>query len=173
MLSSSGSSAVPSSAHLDQGIMRSPCFRILAAVLAISLISISSWVSVCELSCSLSHSYPLSYLAKVAFEAQPRDAQTSTPRSHCGHVTPIWPSATATHNFENTSGCTNAPCMQAAVLSSPVNGLDRVQIGSRQLALPAVLERADSVNTRFCSIKRGAARPKVSLLDPRSVGLRI
>src|ERR1035437_6623458 len=104
--------------------------NVLAIILSISLICVSSWASACELSCSLSHSYPVSKSARGSSITQANEVQTSgtnAPHSHCGHAKTASPGSAAKHSFENTSKCTNAPCAQAQTLSSPVNERDGTQ----------------------------------------------
>lgn len=144
----------------------------LAAALSVLLLCVPSWASVCELTCSLSRSYPVSHLARAS-EPQSKDGQPSTPRSHCSHAASVRPGSAATHNVENTSKCTNGLCTQAAVLSSPVNVQDGVQMGSGPLSVFAVLPHADALITEIRSAKREVARPKLLLCDSLSVSLRI
>src|ERR1035437_6028418 len=101
--------------------------NVLAIVLSMSLLCVSSWACTCELSCSLSRSYPVSKSARGSTATQANEVQTSgtnTSHSHCGHAKTASPGSTAKHSFEKTSKCTNAPCAQAQTLSSPVNERD-------------------------------------------------
>jgi hypothetical protein len=147
--------------------------HILAAALAVLLLCVPSWASVCELSCSLSRSYPAPHLARASSNAQPEHTHGDTPRSHCGHVTSATRGGAAAQNIENASKCMSAPCTQAAVLSSPVNGQDGVRMASGPLSAFAVLPHADALITEFSSAKREAARPKLLPPDSRPVSLRI
>jgi hypothetical protein len=146
----------------------------LAIVLATSLLSVSSWASVCELSCSLSHG-PGSKPTRASSATQANEVHTSgtnTPHSHCGHAKTVSPDNAANHSFENTSKCTNAPCTQAQSLSSPVNGRDGSQPGGVHFTVLASVPAVAS-NILFGSAKHERALTKLLSLDPLSVGLRI
>src|SRR5450759_898928 len=147
----------------------------LAIVLATSLLSVSSWASMCELSCSLSHGYPVSKPTTASSAAQANEVNTSgtnTPHSHCGHAKTASPGNATNHSFENTSRCTNAPCAQAQSLSSPVNGRDGSQPGGVHFTVLAPVPAVAS-NILFGKAKHERALTKLLPLDPLSVGLRI
>lgn len=149
--------------------------HLVAGGLSVLLLCVSSWASVCELSCSLSHSYPVSKSVRGSSATLANEAdlsETNTPRSHCGHTKSVKPSSAANHGFENTSHCANVPCLQAQTFSSPVNGRD----GAQPLAVHcAVLASVPAVASNILVGSANQERALTMLLPvhPLSVSLRI
>src|ERR1035437_5199452 len=115
--------------------------HVLAVGVSVLLLCVSSWASVCELSCSLSHAHPVPKPTRGSSAKPAHEVGTSEMNalhSHCGHANMARPSSAANHSFESTSHCTNAPCVQVQTLSSPVNGRDGAQPGSVLAVLASV-----------------------------------
>jgi hypothetical protein len=147
--------------------------HVVAVGLSVLLLCVSSWASVCELSCSLSHAYPEPARGSSATQAHELStSEANAPHSHCGHAKAARPSSAANHSFESTSQCTNAPCAQAQTLSSPVNGRDDARPEGVHFAVVASGPAVAS-NILSGSAKHGRALTKLLLLDLLSVGLRI
>lgn len=150
--------------------------HLLAVGLSALLLSVSSWASVCELSCSLSHAYPAPKLTPGSSATQAHEASTpeiNAPDSHCGHARTARPRNVADHSFEATSHCTNAPCVQGQTLLSSVNGRDGARPEGVQHFVPVAPVPVAASNISFGSAKRERVLPKLPSLDPLSTSLRI
>ncbi len=157
----------------------------IAACLSLLLLGASSLASACELSCSLSVSHPVSTPAfklssHATGSAAAPAADSAAPtmnmsHAHCGHARMARPSGGVTQffHFEDASTCANAPCAQTQILSPPINGKDAVRIESRHFALFAVVAPVRTLIRPIATIKLEHAPPKLVLLDPLSVALRI
>jgi hypothetical protein len=147
--------------------------RTVACVVTILLLAVSSSVSLCEISCSLSKPHPSLHLAKVASLAQSQGRRAHAFHSHCGHTALAKLGSTTSHSFESVSRCSNAPCAQAAVLPSLMKGQDGARIESRPLALLSVLPYPGQINPSPRNIRCEAGRRWLPLVDGHSVDLRI
>lgn len=148
--------------------------HVLTVGLSLMLLCVSAWASVCELSCSLSHAYPVSKLTKDSKATQVREVSTSetnAPHSHCGHAKTTGPSSAANHSFENTCKCTDAPCAQAQTLSR-VNRQDGTRPGGVHFAVLAHTPTVTS-NILFSTAKPEHVLTRILQLDTMSVSLRI
>jgi hypothetical protein len=148
--------------------------HVLAVGVSVLLLCVSSWSSVCELSCSISraHSVPQPMprpSAKLAHEAGPSQARAVY--SHCGHVYKARPKSAANHSFENTCHCANAPCVQVGTFSSPENARDGAQPEATHFAVVAPVSVIASIS--FGYTQREGTVPKLLPLDRSSVSLRI
>lgn len=149
--------------------------QLLAASLSLLLLSVSSWASVCELSCSLSHADPVSKPTGSSTAKQAHEvgrSEMNAAHSHCGHAKAFRPTGGSNHSFENASSCMNASCAQAQTLSSPVNGRDITKHHGLRLAV-LVSVPAPPSNDLFGSPKCECALTKFLPLGLLSVGLRI
>lgn len=147
--------------------------RTVAVSISVVLFAVSSWTNLCEISCSLSgpHSAPLLNGASSAKGGL--GSRTHTSHSHCDHVIPQKPGATP-NSLENTSRCSNAACVQVAVLSSPVKGRGGFRLDSRSRVLPTVLSHpVGTHHPSFQNLRCEAARRKAPLPETCSVSLRI
>jgi hypothetical protein len=148
--------------------------HLLAVGLSLLLLSVSSWASVCELSCSLSHAYPVFEPTVGASAAQAHEVgipETNLPHSHCGHVHTAKPASAANHSFENTSNCTDDPCAQTQTFTR-VNSVEDADSGRVHFAVLA------SIPTIAFDVRLGTAKQEYSLtkflpLGPLAVSLRI
>ena len=150
-------------------------YRVLAMGLSVLLLCLSAWASVCELSCSLSHVYPVSGPTRgcsATGASRVGTSETSISDSHCGHANRARPSSAANHSFEKTSKCTIAPCAQVQTLSSPVNGRDGIQPGGVYLAVPASIAAVAS-NILLGGARHERALAKLPPLELLAVNLRI
>lgn len=156
----------------------------IAAVLSFVLLGASSVASACELSCSLMPSHSISMrlsaapadLMKGSPAAQANQADDSATRSHshCGHAAMGRHSNAVDRNFQDASTCTSAPCTQAQILSSPINGIDGRQIESGQRAVAAAsVSPVSAIGNPSHIVKLEHAPRKIVLLNPLAVALRI
>src|ERR1035437_10486904 len=135
--------------------------HVLAVGVSVLLLCVSSWASVCELSCSLSHAHPVPKPTRGSSAKPAHEVGTSEMNalhSHCGHANMARPSSAANHSFESTSHCTNAPCVQVQTLSSPVNGRDGAQPGSVLAVLASVPAVASNILFRSAKHERALAK---------------
>jgi hypothetical protein len=148
--------------------------HVLIFCLSVLLLCVPASASVCELSCSLSHVYPVHKPTGGASAKQAHQIGTSetiAPHSHCGHASTARPVGPADQGIENSDKCTNALCAQAQTLSQ-VNRLDGAKPGSVYFAVLASVPTVVS-NFVFGTAKHEFALAKLVPLDPLSVSLRI
>jgi len=117
--------------------------RTVAISISILLAVVSTSASQCEISCSLSG--PRFWAAsRTASAARSQGTHSHFGHSHCGHVAK--PDHTIPESFESTSSCSNASCLETAVLSSPGKSQDRERIDRRPIAFASVLSLPIRVN---------------------------
>lgn len=150
------------------------CRRVLIFCLSALLLCVSASASVCELSCSLSHVYPVCNPTGSASATLAREvgmSETSAPHSHCGHVHKARQGNAANHNVEETSKCTDASCARVQPLSRTTN-LNDAESGSVHFSVLASVP-AVAFSVRIGTAKHEYALSKFLPLDPLSVSLRI
>jgi hypothetical protein len=151
----------------------------IAAALSLFLLCASSLASACELSCSLTSSHPISRPVSSpknssTVPANEAAASASMSHSHCGHSTSARPGNAVGLHCEDASTCGSAPCAQAPALLSPVSIKNSAQVeGSHLAVIVAIVSPAGAISNSSDTIKLQPAPPKLLLLDPLSVALRI
>jgi hypothetical protein len=145
--------------------------RTVAVFISVLLLAVQSSANLCEISCSLSGPHPASHL-KDAFVKQGQGSLTHSYHSHCDHLIPAKPAGMTPNSLESASTCSNAACIQVAVLSSAGKSQDSARIDRRPLALPSILSlplpHTPSRNLRLESIRERAV-----LSDTLPITLRI
>ncbi|MGC2109780.1 MAG: hypothetical protein WA655_09700 [Candidatus Korobacteraceae bacterium] len=146
--------------------------HVIAGVLSLLLLGVSSLASACELSCTLSAMRPASSPAKI-HSAEEATSDTNMAHSHCGHAKVAPRSRAIAHHFEDAANCDNAPCTQAQILLSPVIGKDAAGTDHGSFAVVAMVVSTGDYGGLFARVKRKSSQLEPNLVDPLVVALRI
>jgi hypothetical protein len=142
----------------------------IAAGISVLILCVSSFASVCELSCSLTH--PAKHPTRHSSAQQ--TSETSMSMSECGHAMTRKADRPADRSCEDTSTCSGTPCDQAPVFVS--------QLTVRQNPSAAVHTQFVSIATRshqaiidagFDVLQPARMQVEPPLIGPLSLALRI
>ena len=147
--------------------------RTVAVFISVLLLAVQSSANLCEISCSLSGPHSASHL-KAASAKQRQGSWTHSYYSHCDHLTPAKPVGTTSNGLESTSKCSNAACVQVAVLSSREKSQEGARIDRRPVAFSSVLSLPlRKYHTPSRNLRLEAIRETAVLLDTLPINLRI
>jgi hypothetical protein len=148
--------------------------RTVAFFISVLLLAVPLSATLCELSCSLSGSYSAQHLNSVSSAAQSRGSHAQSYHSHCGHPSSVEEVNATLNVLESTSECSNAPCPQMAVVSSPTKERGSARIDSRLLTRPSVPSHTgDAHQPLLRDVRWELARRNASHLNTLSVAVRI
>jgi hypothetical protein len=148
--------------------------RTVAFFISVLLLAVLLSATLCELSCSLSGSYSAQHLNSVSSAAQSRGSHAQSYHSHCGHPSSVEEVNATLNVLESTSECSNAPCPQMAVVSSPTKERGSARIDSRLLTRPSVPSHTgDAHQPLLRDVRWELARRNASHLNTLSVAVRI
>ena len=148
--------------------------RTVAVFISVLLLAIQSSANLCEISCSLSRPRPASHLKDSSSAKPGQSGWTHSYHSHCDHLIPAKPVGTTPNSLESTSTCSNAACVQVAVLSSPGKTQGSARIGARRLALASILSLPlRKYHTPSRNLRLEPIRERAVLWDTLPVTLRI
>jgi|SRR5664279_1222265 len=147
--------------------------RTFAVGIALLMLCVSSFASVCELSCSLPHSAAMP--AHNSASQQPGPAGVMIVHSHCGDVAVPVSSHPASYNLESGSNCSGSPCGPTTTFSSPVNARENAvrAVDGQSAILATVSGSAASALTHFDLLTRTDLGPPLQPIDSRVTPLRI
>ena len=148
--------------------------RTVAVFISVLLLAVQSSANLCEISCSLSGPHSASHSIDASSAKQRQGSWIHSHHSHCDHLIPAKPVGTSPNGLESTSKCSNAACVQVAVLSSREKSQEGVRIDRRPVAFSSVLSLPlRKYHTPSRNLRLEAIRETAVLLDTLPINLRI
>jgi hypothetical protein len=149
--------------------------RLFAVGVALLVLCVSSFASVCELNCTLPHSNEVpAHPSRVGVVPDVK-AVPAMSHSHCGHAMVGSSKNGSAANYTDRSKCSGQlPCDTATLFSTPFKVSDnagrvsRIGVLSVELHLPAAISGDNPAK-----LIQNHAPPKLPQVNPFSVALRI
>ena len=136
----------------------------IAVGASLLLLCASSFASVCELSCSIGSSRPVTNATTAA--------EVVTPHSQCDGAGMHHQAPVAEHTCAPVTRCHEAPCGQASIYSSLLSARENATIEAAQFVMPVAIP-STGVHSELHIVKIGGPQLKILLRGPSSLPLRI